>query len=188
MSENLELIKFTRLYLGQTNWEYIKKTSKEELELFKSTPIDLNRSYFVLGNPELLNKYKAFYLTRCVKKRPLYSQYFMDEYASALSSSTKDEFGLNIDQDLIFLYKNNHEYSFGNSETWLRETVLNKVTNRNRDGLITVILSEIRMPILEESGELEVINLAGGATSIATKKILESASIKEIIDGDCTVY
>ena len=44
------------------------------------------------------------------------------------------------------------------------------------------------MPVLEESGELEVINLAGGATSIATKKILESASIKEIIDGDCTVY
>ena len=81
MSENLELIKFTRLYLGQTNWEYMKKTSKEELELFKKTPIDLNKSYFVLGSPELLNKYKAFYLTRCVKKRPLYSQYFMDEYA-----------------------------------------------------------------------------------------------------------
>ena len=112
----------------------------------------------------------------------------MDDYANALSSSTKDEFGLNVDQDLIFLYKNNHEYSFGNSEAWLAETTLNKIANRNREGLVTIVLSEIRMPVLEESGELEVINLAGGATSIAAKKILESASIKEIIDGDYTVY
>ena len=95
---------------------------------------------------------------------------------------------MNVDQDLIFLYKNNHEYSFGNSETWLAETTRNKIANRNREGLVTVVLSEIRMPVLEESGELEVINLAGGATSIATKKILESVNIKEIIDGDCTVY
>lgn len=188
MSDNLELIKFTRLYLGQSNWEYIKKTTKEELELFKKTPIDLNKSYFIIGNSSLLNKYKAFYLTRCVKKRPLYSQYFMDEYANALSSSTKDEFGLNVDQDLIFLYKNNHEYSFGNSELWLAETTRNKIANRNRDGLVTVILSEIRIPILEESGELEVIDLTEGAISIATKRALESTDIKEIIDGDCTVY
>ena len=188
MSENLELIKFIRLYLGQNNYENLKKISKEEFEIFKKVPINLDKSYFIFGNTELLNKYKAFYLTRCVKKRPLYSQYFMDEYAQALSSATKDEFGLNVDQDLIFLYKNNHEYSFGNSEAWLRETVLNKVSNRNRDGLITVILSELRMPILEESDELEFINLASEYSSVITRNVLNSTSIKELVDGDCTVY
>ena len=188
MTDNLELVKFLRLYLGQSNWEYLKKTTNEEQELFKKTPIDLNKSYFVFGTPELLNKYKAFYLTRCVKKRPLYSQYFMDDYAKELSSSTKDDYGLNVDQDLIFLYKNNHEYSFGNSEAWLKETVLNKIANRNRDGLVTVVLSELRMKTLEESGELVFINLAGKVASISTKKALESLKSTGIVDSEYTCY
>ena len=35
MENDVELMKFTRLYLGQYNWEYLKKTSNEEKELFK---------------------------------------------------------------------------------------------------------------------------------------------------------
>lgn len=161
MSENLELLKFTRLYLGQSNWELIKKTSEKELALFQKTPIDLTKSYLVLGDKNMLNKYRAFFLTRCIKKRPLYAQYAMYDYANELSSSTKDEFGLNVDMDLIFLYRHKHQLTIGKSEDWLIETTLNKVANRNRDGLVTVILSEIRMPTLEISGELEVVNLSG---------------------------
>lgn len=189
MGENLELFKFAKLYLGQNNWKYLKKTSKEELEIFKKNNLDLNKSYIVLGNADLLNKFKAFYLTRCIKKRPLYSQFYMDEYASQLSSGTKDEYGLNIDQDLIFLYKNNHSFTFGNSEAWLKETVLNKIANRNRDGLITIVLTEISLPELENSGELIFINLAGIKSAQNKTEALSSISSYYKTDNNkCTVF
>ena len=177
--KNLELFKFTRLYLGQNNWEFLKKITKGELQLFQKFPINLNKSYIVYGNEELLNKFKAFYLTRCVKKRPLYSQYFILEYASTLSTNTKDEYGLNVDQDLIFLYRHNHMQTLGNSETWLLETILNKVAERNREGLVTVILSEQRMSFLEESKEFEVINLSEVITNKTLKEALETIKADE---------
>lgn len=178
MSENLELLKFTRLYLGQTNWELIKKTSEKELALFRKTPIDLNKSYLVLGTEDLLKKYRAFFLTRCIKKRPLYAQYSMYDYATELSSAVKDDGGLNVDMDLIFLYRHKHQLTIGKSEDWLVETILNKVANRNRDGLVTVILSELRMPILEECGELEVINLSGAVIGERKEHILNMMKVE----------
>lgn len=172
--ENLELCRFTRLYLGQNNWRFLKKITKSELQLFQKFSIDLNKSYIVYGNKELLNKFKAFYLTRCIKKRPLYSQYFILEYAGTLSANTKDDYGLNVDQDLIFLYRHNHMQTLGNSETWLLETILNKVAERNREGLVTIILSEQRMTFLEESKELDVINLSEVITNKTLKEALET--------------
>lgn len=161
MSENLELFKFARLYLGQTNWSNLKKTSNAEHALFQEVPIDLKKSYIVYGSADILGKFKAFYLTRCLKTRPLYMQCFITDYANELSSGTKDEYGLNVDQDLIFLYIHEHSIStLGRSEAWLVETTLNKVTSRNRDGLVTIILSEIKCPNLEKSKELQVINLS----------------------------
>ena len=100
-------------------------------------------------------------------------QCYIDEYATALTSSTKDEYGLNIDQDLIFLYI--HEYSvskIGRSEAWLTEAILNKVASRNRDGLVTIILSEVKVQPLAESPELEVINLSGVVIRESVRTIL----------------
>ena len=100
-------------------------------------------------------------------------QCYIDEYASALMSNTKDEYGLNIDQDLIFLYI--HEYSvseLGRSEAWLTGAILNKVASRNRDGLVTIILSEVKIPSLATSPELEVINLSDVVIKEGMKAIL----------------
>ena len=174
MSKDLELFKFARLYLGEENWDLIKKTSEKELNLFKKHAIDLSTSYIVIGNADILNKYRAFYLTRCVKNRPLYMQCSMHKYAEELTSDTKDEYGLNIDQDLIFLYLHKYNIStLGNSEKWLMETTLNRVADRNREGLVTIILSEVRAPLLESSGELKVINLSGIITSTNQKEALK---------------
>ena len=178
MSKDIELFKFIRLYLGEENWDFLKKTSESELALFKKYPMDLTKSYIIFGSENLLNKFRAFYLTRCIKTRPIYSQYSMHRYAEELSSDTKDEYGLNVDQDLIFLYL--HQYnipSFGNAEKWLMETTLNKVADRNRDGLITIILSEVKAPMLSSSGELKVINLsktvAAATQREAAEKVIE---------------
>lgn len=173
MSENLELFKFARLYLGQSNWEYMQNTSDGELQLFKKFPINLKQSYIVYGNKDLLNKFKAFYLTRCLKSRPLYTQCFITDYANELTSGTKDEYGLNVDQDLVFLYIHKHSVStLGRSETWLTETILNKVASRNRDGLVTIILSEVKVPSMEDSSEIEVINLSEVHVKEGMKTIL----------------
>ena len=188
MTENLELLKFTRLYLGQTNWELIKKTSESELKLFQKYSIDLDKSYLVLGTEDLLKKYKAFFLTRCIKKRPLYAQYSMHDYATELSSGVRDDGGLNVDMDLIFLYRHRHQMVSDKAEDWLVETVLNKVANRNRDGLTTVILSEISMPTLESSGELEVVNLSGAITSKRKEYVLKQIKTEGTSDSSGTVY
>lgn len=190
MSKNdAELCGEVKKFIGDSNLSLVEKTSPKELKLFQKFPIDLNKSYIVFGTPELLRKFKAFFLTRCVKKRPSYSQFSMYEYASALSSATKDEYGLNIDIELIFLYRHTHTFSFGNSEVWLLETVLNKIADRNREGLSTVILTETRMEYLEESGELIFINLSGNIALDERKKVLSSYTQGEnIIQDDYNDY
>ena len=108
-------------------------------------------------------------------------QCFITDYASELTTGTKDDYGLNVDQDLIFLYIHKHSIStLGRSETWLTETVLNKVASRNRDGLITVILSEIRVPLLEDSAEIEVINLS----EVVTKETVRTILSKDFTNGE----
>lgn len=175
MRDNSNLHKQVRLYLGKNNWSYIAKTTEAEKALFQQQNIDLSKSYIVYGNRDLLLKFKTFYLTRCIKTKPLYMQCYIDEYASALSSNTKDDYGLNIDQDLVFLYI--HEYSIselGRSEAWLTGAILNKVASRNRDGLVTIILSEVKIPSLATSSELNVINLSEVIVKENVKAILSS--------------
>jgi hypothetical protein len=74
------------------------------------------------------------------------------------------------------------------AEDWLVETVLNKVANRNRDGLTTVILSEINMPTLESSGELVVINLSGAVVSNRKEYVLKKIKTEGTSNSSGTVY
>ncbi len=161
----VDLFKYARLYLGPDNWEFIRKTSKEELLIFQSIDLNTSDSYFVKGNNSLLNKFKAFYLTRCLKKKPLYTQCSIYEYADGVCSADKDEFGLGVAKDLLFLYMHEHISSIGNSRKWLTETVVNRIADRNRIGLVTVILSETKVPEFEECGELKIIDLSSAQTS-----------------------
>lgn len=178
MTKNLELLKHIGRYLGKVNWKLAKETSAAELKLFQRVPIDIDKSYFVFGDSKILLKFKTFYLTRCVKKRPRYMQCSIDEYASELWSSSNDDFGLNLDEELIFLYRHENALTVGKSEKWLIETILNKITDRNRNGLVTIILSEIRIPDLEKSGELEFVNLSEKAMNQVASDIFKSSKIE----------
>lgn len=159
MLKDINLIKFAKKFLGDYHWDYARKTTKEELELFKKNNIKSNKSYLVLGTPDVLNKFQAFYLTRCIKDKPDYKQFHLDSYVDAIFSDTMDESGLGIDVDLIFIYKNDCEFPSEKAESTICNAVLNKITNRNRDGLSTVILTEMQLPMLQKSKELEFINL-----------------------------
>lgn len=170
----IELFKYARLYLGVDNWKTMKETSSEELALFKQVNMSLNKSYFIMGNRKLLEKFKAFYLTRCLKKRPLYTQCSLYEYADGMSSADKDEFGLNVSKELLFLFMHEHVPSLGNSRKWLTETIINKVADRNIKGLVTIILSEVEVEEFEKCGELEVIDFQESIRSKNTVEILQS--------------
>lgn len=180
----VELFKYARLYLGSNNWEEIRKTSKKELKLFQDTNISLDSSYFVCGNTSLLRKFKAFYLTRCLKKRPLYTECSLYEYAEGFSSIDKDEFGLNVSKDLLFLYMHEHIFTLGNSRTWLTETVINKIADRNRVGLITIILSELDMPEFENCGEMRVIKLGASISQATVQEALNDVKNNEPNNND----
>ena len=182
MDEKKELEGQGKDFLGDYYWALYQKIklNKKEFELFKKFPIDVNKSYLVYGNTDLLEKFKAFYLTRCIKKRPRYAQFFIREYAETLSGNTKDEFGLGVDFELLFIYRHNHMQTIGNSELWLCETVLNKIAERNRDGWVTVVLSEQRMPILEKCGELEIINLSKVVLNQTIQEVTQDMSARAV--------
>lgn len=165
--QDRELLKQVRLYLGKENWDILLKITKKEMNFFKTFPLNMSKTYFVIGKRNTLEKFRAFYLTRSVKNKPIYRQYHMYEYASVLSGSIEDS-GLIVDVELLFLDRHNQTYELGNTDKWLNEVILSKVADRNRDRLVTVILSEIPMPTLENSGEFEIINLIG--SSIVSKK------------------
>ena len=169
--EKVELFKQIRLYLGTDNWEKMKETSESELLLFKKFDININKSYYVKGNQDILNKFKSFYLTRCLKKHPLYTTCSLYEYAEGMTSADKDEYGLSVSKDLLFLYMHKHGSFLGNSRVWLTETVINRIADRNRKGLVTVILSEMSMTEFEDCGEMDIIDLGG---SIVSSRVAEA--------------
>jgi hypothetical protein len=170
-SNKTELFKYTRMYLGPDNWEYMRKTTQAELKLFQSYNLDLETSYFVRGNEDLLKKFKAFYLTRCLKKRPLYTQCSLYEFVENSTGADKDEFGLNISKELLFLYMHEHPVKIGRSEEFRSSFVISKAADRNRQGLVTIILSEIEVKDFEKCGEFEVIDLSKAGIQSAIKNI-----------------
>ena len=121
----------------------------------------------------MLKKFKAFYLTRCLKKRPLFTQCSLYEYAEGMSSADRDEFGLNVSKDLLFLYMHQHIFTIGKSRAWLTETVINKIADRNRVGLVTIILSELEVSEFENCGEMKIINLGNFIKAIKAEEALK---------------
>ena len=181
MRDNSNLHKQIRLYLGKTNWDYIAKTTEAEKKLFQEQSINLSESYIVYGNRNLLLKFKTFYLTRCIKSKPLYSQCYIDDYMNTLKADTKDDYELNIDSDLLFLYIHEHSIpKYEKYEAWLTGAVLNKVASRNRDGLVTIILSEVKIPSLATSPELRVINFL----EVTMKKEVKAALSEKYMNGE----
>lgn len=172
--QKTELFKQLKSYLGKDNWEAMRHTSKLELSLFQKFVIDLNKSYFIKGSQDLLMKFKAFYLTRCLKKHPLYVQCSINDYVEGLVSADRDEFGLNVSKDLLFLYVNRHLPTLGNSRLFQTEITIGKIADRNRDGLITVVLSETSVSEFEQCGEMDIINLYESVQSSNTKVVLST--------------
>lgn len=169
-------------YLGEDNLKLIKSLTKEELTKFKNYKISPNQSYFVKGNKEKLDKFMAYFLTKCVYNRPSYMKIMLKEYVEGyLDRHDEGTFLLGADKQLLFLYLHKEVSGIGNTDAWIGTSTLDKVANRNRKGLITVILSERAFDILEESSEFKVIQLGGASTTKSVERVAKSIADQNAI-------
>lgn len=189
MTGNSDLRAEISAYLGKTRTLILDILTEKEWETFKALKINPKRSYFVKGNKPILKKFEAYFLFLCAYNKPLYKNYLFEDYAKLISTSNTvsnnnsnvnddlDEVG--IDRELVILYMHDVQMGLGNTTGWLTVTVLDKIANRNRQGSVTLVLSERDFVAFQDTSELKYIDL-GGATIVAkASEIAESIGKKK---------
>ena len=162
-------------YLGEDNLKLIRSLTEGELAKLKSYKINPSQSYFVKGSKEKLDKFMAYFLAKCVYSRPSYMKIMLKEYIEGyLDRHDEGTFLLGADKQLLFLYLHKEVSGIGNTDAWIGTSTLDKVANRNRKGLVTVVLSERTFDILEESSEFKVIQLGGATITESVKRVAKS--------------
>ena len=146
------------VYLGEQQKEILKTIDFKTLKMFIKAGIKLGTSYFVKGEPQILNQFRAFYLANSTKgkERLKYGSKMIYEYAELLSTpGGKDDIGVD---EVLFIYAHKDNIDIGNTDNWLNKTILNEVAHRNLKGYVTIILSERSIEFLEKSGQFTVLN------------------------------
>ena len=169
-----------REYLG----EYVnvlREISLKEYEIFTQLLPKVQRiAYFVKGNQQILKKFKAYFIARCVLERYDYSSIMLKDYIEGITDKNSDElFIAGISRSLIFLYLHGEVSGLGNTDNWMGAATLDKMVNRKREGLITVLLSERDFPQVENSPEVKVVNLGGALAAIKTEGALQNIRARE---------
>ena len=157
-------------YLGKYALVFKEFTTKD-YELFQRVlPKVEKTAYLVKGSQEILRKFKAYFIIKCVMDRYEYSSFMLKDYIEGLSTRNDNELFLaGVSKELLFLYLHHESSGTGGTENWIATATLDRMVNRKREGLITVLLSERTFPIIEKSKEVTVISL-GGAKRVADTK------------------
>ena len=171
-------------YLGEENYKVLKSITLDEYNELISFNISPVKSYFVKGVAPKLKKFQAYFIAVCSQKRYSYSTFMMKDYVTGLAERNDDlTFLMGADKELLFLYLHGETSGIGNTDAWLGYSALDKIANRNRKGLVTVVLSERDFPLFEGSSELEKINLGGAVTAktveAAVNKVKEAVVSKD---------
>lgn len=180
------------IYVGEENLKVLRNITKKEYELLQSLNLNSTSSYFVKGSRNQLKMFKAFFIAKCAYERYSYAECQLKEYIEGLQDREDDfSFLTGVERELLFLYLHKESSGIGNTDNWLATTALDKITSRNRKGLITVLLSERDFPIVEESDEVKVIDMGGAvmsknasiiASKIATKVSTSSSTTTACYD------
>lgn len=176
-------------YLGDSEKSVLRTLTANTLKLFMKQRIQLNTSYYVRGNEETLKQFKAYYLACCLKQkeRLKYGMQMISEHASLLASDSAEDIGV---EDILFLYVHKNESGIGKTEEWIIATTLNEVSNRNRKGYTTIILSERPIDQFKDSDELKYINLGvkDKSKKVIIKEIKEGTNSNSAVSEDGTNY
>lgn len=162
-------------YVGEKVKKVLQKTTLKQLKLFESLVPNTKGAYFVKGSRKMLKRFQAYFIARCASKAYSYATFMLKEFIEGYTENSEDDaFIAGRGKDLLFLYLHGEAAGTGNTDTWMGKTALDKITNRKRKGLVTVVLSEREFPILEGSKELRVLDLGGAEKAVDT----ESAIVK----------
>lgn len=171
-------------YLGEDNLKYLKSITKEEYELFTSLNININSSYFVKGKSKILKKFRAYFIALCAIERYTYSTVMLKEYIVGLSEKSDDLASIMGVEELLFMYLHGESSGVGGTDAWICATALDRIANRKRKGLVTVVLSERSFPSFENSREVRVIDLGGSLKAVTTEEAAQA--VKNNTAGEST--
>lgn len=174
-------------YLGEKNLKNLRKITPKEREFLEKKLPSIGNVYFVKGKLSSLKKFKAYFLARCLDKMYETATFMLKEYIEGLTENRDDDdmFYMSADKELIFLYIHGECSGWGNTDNWIATTTIDKVANRRRKGLKTVILSERDFPLLEGSKEFKgsVINLGGAEKAQKAEEVIQKMQNDNISDG-----
>ena len=179
-----------REYMGDYT-DVLKELTIKEYETFTELLPKVQKTvYFVKGNQSMLRKFKAFFIVRCVLERYDYSSLMLKDYVEGITEKNDDElFIAGINRDLVFLYLHKEVSGIGKTDDWMGAAALDRMVNRKREGLITVILSERDFPQIEGSDEVKIIDLGGAWTANKAAKALQILKKpKENKIGKASIY
>ena len=166
-------------YLGEDNLKYLKSITKEEYELFISLNINTKKSYFVKGTTKLLKKFRAYFIALCSIQRYSYSTVMLKEYVVGLSDKDDDLSSIMGAEELLFMYLHGESSGVGGTDAWIGATAVDRIANRKRKGLVTVVLSERSFPYIENSREVKVIDLGGAIKAVSIEEAVQAVKNKE---------
>lgn len=166
-------------YVGEKVKKILQRTTLKQMKLFESLVSSTRGAYFVKGSRKMLRRFQAYFIAKCASKAYSYATFMLKEFVEGYTENSDDDaFVAGRGKDLLFLYLHREAAGTGNTDTWMGKTALDKITNRKRKGLVTVVLSEREFPVLEGSKELKVLDLGGAEKAVDTE-----AAIAKINNG-----
>ena len=179
--QHIDVCDQTVAFLGglqSSDVNYLRKLTPKEHDFFRSLDVDfrINKAYLALGDRDILHKFRAFCISRCVKLRYGYKQYSLSDYISLIKDNFEYDDSSGQDKELTFIYCNKQS-DYEKFENWMFITLISNLAYRNEKGLPTVVLSERDIKPLRNSGEFdEIINLSGTQTRQKMKNSLLGGS------------
>lgn len=178
-AEMEEYVKFLKNSLRRY-FPYLMSLTKDDRAYLDTLGVETKtrKSYFVYSPSETqLMKFAAYYLAKC--GAIVFREYFVRELASLLvdGDPMDDNSSIYVMEDLLILYNHRNNNYLGKSEDFVYGQVINKVTERNRLRLPTLILSEVKDEKYINSGEFEEITLTLGKLQSAVKGVTESRPV-----------
>lgn len=170
-------------YLGEKNREIlgtIKLKMKETFDKILPVGKPIEGAYFIKGTKTSLPKFKAYFISRCFKKRYDYSSFMLKDYVEGIKNGNENElFIAGIEKDVLFLYIHGDKSGIGGTDGWIGVTVVDRVVTRKRKGQTTVILSERDFPSIEESKEIRIVDLGGAQVA----EIMQNVDVNKSTDS-----
>lgn len=154
-----------------------------EREYLNDLNVDVNKSYFVIGHDKTqLDKFLSYFLLKgSFISDPIQVSEFVEQEMHKYAISGEDLGRGRSNLPVIYIHHNLE--LIGRQTDLYISKVVSYVATRNREDRLTLILSEMDMATLRESGEVEVIRLDYNRLKPSTvRSVLKSINKVETSD------